>query len=106
MISSQPARNIPGTSPEGPLKVLTSGTSKGLLGDPQKINDFIKKVFFRFFFLCFSHLLLSFTGKTNIQKFYMEMSTGRLRDPVPEHPGKQIMGLSGDVRGTSVIYVF
>ena len=25
----QPVRNVPGTSPEGPLKVLRSGTSRG-----------------------------------------------------------------------------
>ena len=33
---TQPVRDIPGTSPEGPLKVLTSGTFRGLLGDQQK----------------------------------------------------------------------
>ena len=33
---SQPPRDVPGTSPEGPLKVVTSGTSRGLLGDQQK----------------------------------------------------------------------
>ena len=31
---TQPARDVPGTSPEGLLKVLTSGTSKGPSGDP------------------------------------------------------------------------
>ena len=30
---TQPARDVPGTSPEGPLKVLTSGTSRGPSGD-------------------------------------------------------------------------
>ena len=30
---SQPAHDVPGTSPEGPLKVLTSGTSRGPSGD-------------------------------------------------------------------------
>ena len=43
----QPALDVLGTSPEGPLKVLTSrnsrGTFKGLLGDQQKIDDLIKK---------------------------------------------------------------
>ena len=33
---TQPARDVPGTSPEGPLKVLTSGTSRGLLEDQHK----------------------------------------------------------------------
>ena len=47
---TQPARNIPGTSPEGPLKVLTSGTSRGPSGDFQvtntKIDDLMKKLSF------------------------------------------------------------
>ena len=30
---TQPARDVPGTSPEVPLKVLTSGTSRGPSGD-------------------------------------------------------------------------
>ena len=33
----------------------------------------------------------------------MGASTGRLRDPVARRPGDQMMGLSGDVRGTLVI---
>ena len=32
---AQPARDVLGTSPEGPLKVLTSGTSRGPPGDLQ-----------------------------------------------------------------------
>ena len=46
---TQPARDVPGTSPEGPLKVLTSGTSRGPSGDSQgtntKINDLMKNWF-------------------------------------------------------------
>ena len=30
---TQPSRDVPGTSPEGPLKVLTSGNSRGPLGE-------------------------------------------------------------------------
>ena len=66
---TQAARDVPGTSREGPLKVPTSRTFKGLLGDQKKIDDLMKKVFFRCNSLCFTHLLLIFTGKTNIQKF-------------------------------------
>ena len=33
-------------------------------------------------------------------------STGRLRDPVAGRPRDQMMGRSGDVRGTLVIHVF
>ena len=36
----------------------------------------------------------------------MGMSTGRLRDPIVGRPWDQMMGRSGDVRRTSVIYVF
>ena len=60
----------------------------------------MKKVFFRYNSSCFTHLLLFFTEKTNIQKFYMGTSTGRLLDPVAGRPGDQMMGRSGDVRGT------
>ena len=35
--TSQPSRDVPGTSPEGPLKVLTSGTSRGPSGGLQGI---------------------------------------------------------------------
>ena len=68
----QLARDVPGTSPEGPLKVLTSGTSRGPSGDSQgtntEIDDLMKKLFFRCNSPCFTHLFLFFTGKTNIQK--------------------------------------
>ena len=71
--TTQLARDVPGTSPEGYLKVLTSGISRGPSGDSQgtntKINDLMKKLFFRCNSLCFRHLSLFFTGKTNIQKF-------------------------------------
>ena len=40
---SQLARNVVGTSPEGPIKVLTF---RKLLKDQQKIDDLMKKVFF------------------------------------------------------------
>ena len=36
----------------------------------------------------------------------MGTSTGRLQDSVAGCPGDQMMGPSGDVHGTSVIYVF
>ena len=60
----------------------------------------MKKVFFRCNSLCFTHLLLFFfTGKTNIQKFYMGTSIGRVPDPVAGRPGDQIMGRSEDAAG-------
>ena len=57
----------------------------------------MKKVFFRCDSSCFTHLLLLFTGKTNMQKFYMGTSTGRLRDPVAGHPGDEILTLQEKV---------
>ena len=36
----------------------------------------------------------------------MGTPTGRLRDPVEGYPGDQMMGCSGDIHGTSVIYAF
>ena len=70
--ATQPAHDIPGTSPEGPLKVPTSGTSRGPSADSQetntKIDDLMKKLFFKCISPCFTHLFLFFTGKTNIQK--------------------------------------
>ena len=65
-------RRRPGTSPEGHLKVLTSGTSRGPSEDAQvtnrKIDNLMKKWFFRCNSPCFTHLFLFFTGKTNMQK--------------------------------------
>ena len=40
---SQPARNVMGKSPEGPIKVLTF---RELLKDQQKIDDLMKKSVF------------------------------------------------------------
>ena len=79
---AQPARDVPGTSPEGPLKVLMSGTSRGPSGDSQgtntKIDDLMKKLLVRSNNPCFTHLFLFFTEKTNNSK-----------------------GLNGDFHGTS-----
>ena len=36
----------------------------------------------------------------------MGISTGRLLDLVAGCPGDKIMGRSGDIRGTAVIYIF
>ena len=66
----------------------------------------MKKVFFRYNSSCFTHLLLFFTGKTNMQKLKLETSTGRLWDTAAGRPGDQIMGRSEDIPGTSVIHVF
>ena len=61
---------IPWRSPEGPNIRDLQETFRGLLEDQKKkIDNLMKKVFFRRNSSCFTHLLLFFTGKTIIQKF-------------------------------------
>ena len=71
--NTQPAHDVPGKSPEGLLKVLTSGIYKGPSGDSQgtntKIDDFMRKLFFRSNSLYLTCLFLFFTRRTNIQNF-------------------------------------
>ena len=68
--NNQPAHDVPGTSLEGPQKILTSSTYKGPSGDSQgtntKIDDLMKKLFLR---SGITYQFLFFTGTTNIQKF-------------------------------------
>ena len=108
--NTQPAHDVPGKSPEGLLKVLTSGIYKGPSGDSQgtntKIDDFMRKLFFRSNSPYLTCLFLFFTRRTNIQNFWTRTFTGRLRDPVARPPWDQMMGRSKDIRGTSVKHVF
>ena len=71
--TTQPTRDVPGTSPKGLLKVLTSGTYRGPSGDSQgtniKIDDLMKKLFFRSNSPCITHVFLFFPERTNFQKF-------------------------------------
>ena len=81
----------PRTSPEGPLKVLTSETYKGPSVDSQKtykkIHDFIKKIFFRSNSPCIISVFL-----------FLQEVAGR--------PWDQMMGRSKYVRGTPVKHVY
>ena len=49
--NTQPTHEVPWRSPEGPLKVLTSGTYKGPSGGSletnTKIHDFMQKIVFQ-----------------------------------------------------------
>ena len=69
---THPAHDVLGTSPEGPLKVVTSGNYKGLSGDPQgtnrKTEDLMKKLVFKNNCISITYIFLFFTGRTNIQK--------------------------------------
>ena len=65
--NTQPAHDVPGTSPEGPLKFLTSRTYKGPSEDSQgtntKIDDLMKKLFSRSNSHCITYLFLFFYRK-------------------------------------------
>ena len=85
--NTQPAQDVPGTSPESLLKVLTSGTYRGPSGDSQgtnaKIDDFMKKLFFRSIRVLLLHIWFCFLQEEQIFK---SSKRGRLRDPVPGRP--------------------
>ena len=70
--SSQPAHDVSGTSPEGPLKVVTSGTYRGPSGDPQGTNikndNLVKKLFFRSNSSCITYLFLFFYRNNKFSK--------------------------------------
>ena len=61
--------DVPWRSPKGLNVRDLQGTFKELLEDQQKNWWFDEKSVFRCNSLCFTHLLLFLTGKTNIQKF-------------------------------------
>ena len=67
---TQPVHDVLGTSPEGPLKVLTFETYRKPSGDSQmtntKIDDFMKKLFFGSNSPGITYLFLLFTGRKNI----------------------------------------
>ena len=63
---SQPARNVVGTSPEGPIKVLTF---RELLKDQQKIDNLMKKVFFKCNSPCFTHIYCFLLEKQIFKSF-------------------------------------
>ena len=71
-LPTQLARDVLGPSHEDPLKVLTSGTSWEPSGDSwrtnTKIDDLMKKVFFRCNSPCFTHLLQFFLLEKQIFK--------------------------------------
>ena len=45
--NTQPTQDVPGTSPEGPLKVLSSGTYNGISGDQYKNWWFFENIVFQ-----------------------------------------------------------
>ena len=84
--NTQPAHDVLGTSPEGPLTVLTSGTCKRPSGDSQgtntKIDHFMKKKFFRNNSPCITYLFLILQE----EQIFESSKRGRLRDPVAGRP--------------------
>ena len=105
--NTQPAHDVPGTFPESLLKVLTSGTYRGPSGDSQgtntKIDDFMKKLFFRSIRVLVLHICFCFLQEEQIFK---SSKRGRLRDSVAGRPWNQMMGRSRDVCGTSTKHDF
>ena len=61
--------DVPWRSPQGRNVRDLQGPLRGLLGDQQKNDKLMKKGLFRRNGYCLTHLLLFFTGKTNVQKF-------------------------------------
>ena len=74
-VINQLAQDNTGTSPEGPLKVLTLGTYRVPPRDSQgtilkfMIYDLLIKLYVRSNSLCIIYLFLSFTGQTNIFEY-------------------------------------
>ena len=66
---TQPENYALGMSPEGSLKVLTSGTYKGSSGDSQgtntKTDELTKKLFFKSNSPCITYVILFSAGKKN-----------------------------------------
>ena len=100
---TQPTRGAPGTSPEGLLKVLTSGTSRGPLGDSESTNKknwwFDEKSIFLDVLVFVSHIYYWFL----LEKQTFKISKwGRPRDVC----GTQLWDVPGtkwwDVLGTSM----
>ena len=78
--STQPARDVPGTSQEGPRKVLTSETYRGPVGDSKgtnkEIDNLIKKCFLDAIVLVL-HICYCFLLEKQI---YKSFKRGRPRD--------------------------
>ena len=109
---TQLANYASGTSPEGSLKVLTSGTYRGPSEDSQgtntKTDELMKKLFSKSNSSCITHVILFSTRKKNIQKLYVTSgtSTGLLWDPIAGRPEDQVTRSSRDVRETLVKHGF
>ena len=101
--NTQPANDVLGTSPEGPVEILTSRTYRGPSGDLQgtnaKIDGFMKQLFFR----SNSPYRKNKYSKV-LNREVHGTSTGRLRDPVVGRPWDQMMRGSRDI--PSVKHVF
>ena len=95
--------HVTGTSPEGPLKVLTSETYKEPSGNSQgtntKTDDFMKKMFFRCNYILVLHICFCFLQE---EKIFKISKRGCLRDQVAGRPWDQMMVCSKDVPGPSL----
>ena len=73
---TQPAHYVPGTFPEGSLKVLTLGTYRRPLGNSQgtntKTDELMKKLFFKSNSPCIKYVILFSTGKKIFKNYKKE----------------------------------
>ena len=107
---SQSANDVPRTSAEVTLKVVTSWTYRGPSGEHQetntKTNDLMKKLFFRSNRPCITYFWLFFYRKN---KYLKVLNRGVFTGPscwIVGGPGDQMMGRFRDVCGTSIKHVF
>ena len=75
---------------------------RDLQGTNQTIDDLIKKCFLDAIVFVLHNYYCFLLEK----QIFKSCKWGRPRDPVPGRPSDQMMGHFGEVRGTSVIYVF
>ena len=93
----------PQTSPEGSLKLLTSGAYREISGEQYKNGLFFEKNVFSEVIVLVLHVCFCFLQEEQIFK---SSKWRGLRDPNVGRPFDQIMGRSNDNRGTSVKHVF
>ena len=102
---TQPEHNVPGTSPEGPLKVLTFRIFRKLSEDQYKNWSFYEKIVFRGNSPCITYFFMFFQEE---QRFKYS-KRGRPRNvcmtQLQDVPWDQMMGPCRDVCATSVEHV-
>ena len=108
-VVTQQANDVPWTSPEDSLKVLTSGTLMGNSEDSQGTNTEIYDLMIKLYSRTIVLVLHTYPCSLLENKYSNVLngtSARRLRDPVAGRPEDQMIGRSTDVHGTSFKHVF